>query len=225
MQEWSPSSLDGKKALVVFAHPDDSDFYVGGTIARLTAAGADVHYLCATHGDKGDASGTLSAAEISRIRAGEQLAAAEALGVAGEHVEFLGLPDGNVTYNRDLIDAVVKAIRRLKPDIVIALDTNILDPAWGINHADHRAIGLATIDAVYPYARNRNELPELPPHEVRMLLILNHRDPNCFVDISGAPLQSKIAALAAHKSQWGDAAYVIEKASQRLKETFTRVDW
>lgn len=225
MQEFAPTFSDGKKALVVFAHPDDSDFYVGGTIARLTAAGTEVHYLCASRGDKGDASGTLSGQEISAIRAEEQVTAAAQLGVSREHVEFLGLPDGNIIYNRALIDEIVRSIRRVKPDIVIALDFNVLDPAWGVNHADHRAVGLATIDAVYPYARNRNEMPELPPHEVQTLLILNNRDPNCFVDIAGAPMEAKKAALAAHKSQWGDAAHVIEKASQQKQESFTRVDW
>lgn len=224
MQEWSPSSLDGQKALVVFAHPDDSDFYVGGTIARLTAAGVNVHYLCASYGEKGDAQG-FTPDQIARIRLEEQLTAAEILGVSRENVEFLGLPDGGIVCNRELIDAIVKVIRRIKPEIVIALDINTLDPAWGVNHADHRAIGQATIDAVYPYARNKNELPHLPPHEVRTLLVLNYRDPNCFVEISGAAWQAKKAALSAHKSQWGDAEHVIEKANQRSRESFTRIDW
>lgn len=226
MQEWSPSSLDGQKVLVVFAHPDDSDFYVGGTIARLTDAGAQVHYLCASRGDKGDASGTLTSQQISEVRAAEQVAAAEILGVCKENVEFLGMPDGNIVYNRELIDEIVKTIRRIQPNIVVALDTNIVDPAWGVNHADHRAIGLATIDAVYPYSRNKNELPELQAHEVQTLLIVNYREPNCFVEISGAPFAAKKAALSSHKSQWGDAAHVIEKAQNMgMRETFIRITW
>ncbi len=222
--EWVPSNLDGQKVLVVFAHPDDSDFYLGGTIARLTKAGAEVVYLCATRGDKGDASGKHSRHEISVIREAEQIAAAKILGV--HTVDFLGMPDGRITYGRTLIDYIVKAIRIARPNIVIALDTNITDPAWGVNHADHRAIALATIDAVYPFARNPNELPELPAHEVQTLLILNYREPNCFVDISGAPFESKKAALKAHKSQWGDAQHVIEKAEALgMRETFIRVTW
>src|SRR4051812_7243977 len=109
MQEWSPTSLDGQKALVVFAHPDDSDFYVGGTIARFTSAGAELFYLCASHGDKGDAFGTPSGENIADIRTGEQIAAAEILGVPKGNVEFLGMPDGNIVYNRELIDKIVKA--------------------------------------------------------------------------------------------------------------------
>ncbi|CAN5672305.1 PIG-L family deacetylase [soil metagenome] len=226
MQEWSPSSLDGQKVLVVFAHPDDSDFYVGGTIARLTTAGAEVFYLCASRGDKGDASGKLSNEQISEIRAAEQIAAAALLGVSENNVEFLGMPDGNIVYNRELIDKIVKAVRKIQPNIVVALDTNILDPAWGVNHADHRAIGLATIDAVYPYARNKNEMPELKAHEVQTLLIVNYREPNCFVEISGAPFEAKKAALSTHKSQWGDAAHVIEKAQNMgMQETFIRINW
>lgn len=226
MQEWSPSSLDGQNVLVVFAHPDDSDFYLGGTIARLTAAGAQVFYLCASRGDKGDSSGTLSVKQISELRAAEQIAAAEILGVCKDNVEFLGMPDGNIIYNRELIDKIVIAIRKIQPTIVVALDTNILDPAWGVNHADHRAIGLATIDAVYPYARNKNEMPELRAHEVQTLLVVNYREPNCFVEISGAPFEAKKAALSTHKSQWGDATHVIEKAQNMgMRETFIRIDW
>jgi LmbE family N-acetylglucosaminyl deacetylase len=184
-----------------------------------------VFYVCASRGDKGDASGTCSAEEISAIRSSEQIAAAEMLGVSERNVDFLGMPDGNIIYNRSLIDHVVRAIRRIKPNVVIALDPNILDPAWGVNHSDHRAIALATIDAVYPYARNKNEMTELPPHEVQTLLIVNYKDPNCFVDISGAAFEAKKAALSAHKSQWGDAGFVIEKAKNGFRETFTRVTW
>jgi LmbE family N-acetylglucosaminyl deacetylase len=225
MQEWSPSSQDGQKALVVFAHPDDSDYYFGGTIARLTKAGIEVFYLCATHGDKGDGSGELTAEQISKVRVAEQVEAAHSLGVHPANLEFLGLPDGRLVYDRELIDQIVKVIRRIRPEMVLALDTNIVDPSWGVNHADHRAIALATIDAVYPYARNRNELPDLPPHEVSTLLILNHREPNCFVNISGDAFEAKKSALAAHKSQWGEAEHIIRKAAESMRETFLRIAW
>jgi LmbE family N-acetylglucosaminyl deacetylase len=225
MHEWSPSFRDGQKALVVFAHPDDSDYYFGGTIARLTKVGIEVFYLCATDGDKGGGSGELTAEQISKVRVAEQVAAAHSLGVHPANVEFLGLPDGRLVYDRELIDQIVKVVRKIRPDIVLALDTNIIDPAWGVNHADHRTIALATIDAVYPYARNRNELPDLPPHEVATLLILNYREPNCFVDISGDPFEAKKLALAAHKSQWGDGEHIIRKAAESMRETFLRIIW
>ncbi len=226
MQEWSPSSQDGQKALVVFAHPDDADFYCGGTIARLIEAGVQVFYLCASRGNKGGSDNVDNAEQISRVRTAEQIAAAQALGVPSSNVNFLDLDDGTITYGRDLIDRIVREIRIIRPNIVITLDTNIFDPTWGINHADHRAVALATVDAVYPFARNKNEMPDLPAHEVQTLLVLNYQNPNCFIDISGPAFEAKKTALSAHQSQFGDATDVIKKAEEiGRQETFIRVTW
>lgn len=226
LREWNPSDLSGKKVLAVFAHPDDCDFYFGGTIARLTAAGARVFYVCATRGDKGDDSGAQSAGAISQLRESEQRRAGEALGVFD--IEFLGLPDGHLVYSHDLIAQIVEPIRRLQPDIVLALDTAMFDPIWGVNHADHRALAQATIDAVYPYARNPHEFIHLnlPAHTVTMLLSVNYERPNCFVDITGKAFEQKKLALSAHESQWGDSDGGVKAAEAAgLRETFVRVQW
>ena len=42
-----------QRALVIIAHPDDAEFWAGGTIARWTDAGAAVTYLVLTDGDAG----------------------------------------------------------------------------------------------------------------------------------------------------------------------------
>lgn len=225
-QEWHPEAFSGKKVLAVFAHPDDGDFYFGGTVARLTAAGAEVNYLCATRGDKGDVAPGQDQQQAAAIREGEQLAAARVLGV--KQVEFLGLADGRVVHDHDLIKAVVSAVRRQKPDLLLALDPSPFDPAWGVNHADHRAVALATMDAAYPYACNAHEFEdlEMESHRVGTLLVVSHERPNCFVDISGRAFQRKLAALAAHGSQWG-ANQAGPKAARQLgkRETFVRITW
>ncbi len=224
LSELNLSEMRGKKVLAVFAHPDDVDYYIGGTIAKLSLAGAEIVYLCATSGDKGDVSGTMEASELTLSRQAEQLAAADVFSVSS--VKFLGLPDGALSYDRDLLESIVRTIRDVRPDIVIALDTDLFDPAWGVNHADHRAIATATIDAVYPYARNPHEFPDQPANEVETLLVLNYRDPNCFVKVKGKARKLKERALAAHASQWGDATEVIQKSRALGKrETFTLVTW
>jgi LmbE family N-acetylglucosaminyl deacetylase len=47
-------------------------------------------------------------------------------------------------------------IRRKRPDVIVTNDPTVF---WwgttGLNHPDHRAIGTATMDAVYPTARDR----------------------------------------------------------------------
>lgn len=223
-EEWKPQRRAGVRVLAVFAHPDDGDFYFGGTVARLAAAGAKVTYLCATSGDKGDVSGTQSPAHLSRLREGEQRVAAAFLGVQG--VEFIGLPDGRIAWDYDLIREIVVHIRRLEPEIVLTLDTATFDPVWGVNHADHRAIAQATIDAVYPYARNPHEFAEVgEPHSVTTLLSVNFERPNCFVDIRGDALHRKQKALLAHASQrsLNGSAHAVDKLGRR--ETFHRFTW
>jgi LmbE family N-acetylglucosaminyl deacetylase len=207
--QWTIKDVVGKRALVVFAHPDDVDFHFGGTVASLSRAGAETWYLCATRGDKGDRSGRLSGAEIAEIRATEQREAAQILGA--NNPEFLDLADGQVEYTRELVATIGKRIREIRPDIVITLDFEMFDPSWGVNHADHRAISTATIDAVYPFARNPNFLPGVPAHTVPTLLVLSYKNPNVFVDTSGVAFELQIQALRAHKSQWGNAERVIAK--------------
>lgn len=225
-QEWHPEQFSGKQVLAVFAHPDDGDFYFGGTIARLTAAGAQVTFLCATRGDKGAVGAGQNQEKAAAIREAEQLASAHILGVS--QVEFIGLTDGRVTYNHDLIKSVVAVVRRLKPDVLLSLDPSPFDPAWGVNHTDHRAIALATMDAAYPYARNPHEFEDLglDAHSVGTLLVVNYERPNCFVDIRGRAFQRKQAALTMHASQWGhDNAG--QRAARKLgkREPFMRISW
>lgn len=225
-KEWKLADVAGKRVLAVFAHPDDGDFYFGGTVARLVSQGAHVSYLCATRGDKGDACSDKSPADIAGEREFEQRAAASLLGV--EDVEFIGLPDGRVVYGHDLIREIVQRIRRLKPDIVLTLDTDIIDRAWGVNHADHRAVALATFDAVYPYARNQHEFAELglPAHVVTDLLSVSSERANCFVRLDASAFARKLRALGAHKSQWGNNQRGVQAARQQgRRETFLRLTW
>ncbi|HKA28373.1 MAG TPA: PIG-L family deacetylase, partial [Candidatus Binatia bacterium] len=42
-----------ERVLVVTAHPDDSEFGAGGTIAKLVKDGCEVTYVIVTNGNKG----------------------------------------------------------------------------------------------------------------------------------------------------------------------------
>ena len=44
-----------KRVMGVFAHPDDPEFFCGGTFARWAAEGAHITFVLATSGDKGSA--------------------------------------------------------------------------------------------------------------------------------------------------------------------------
>lgn len=209
IKQWHPENLHGKRILVVFAHPDDADFHFGGTVALMAAAGANITYLCATRGDKGDRSGARSGTEIAQVRESEQREAAHILGV--ESLEFLNEKDGEVQHTRNLVHTIARKIRIVRADIVITLDIDMFDPSWGVNHADHRAIAASTIDAVYPVARNRNFLPDTPPHAVKMLMVLSYANPNIFVDTSGEASERQLQAMMCHESQWPDPERVLRK--------------
>ena len=86
---------------------------------------------------------------------------------------------------------------------------------------DHRAVGAATLDAVYPDARNPFAFPELREHEslaawtVREVWIAGGPDPDHYVDVTGT-FGRKLAALRAHESQTGHMADLAERIRTRL---------
>jgi LmbE family N-acetylglucosaminyl deacetylase len=196
---------DVGRVLVVTAHPDDVDFGAGGTVAAWTAAGIEVAYCIATSGDAGGFDDT-PRAEMGPLREAEQRAAAKELGVTD--VTFLGYPDGRLTPGIELRRDISRAIRRFCPDRVLTSSPEIWWRRLGASHPDHRAVGEATVAAVYPDARNPFAHPELLADEgleawsVRELWLMAAPDErvNHVVDTTGT-VERKLAALRAHTSQ------------------------
>ena len=194
-----------RTVLVVAAHPDDAEFGCGGTIANWIAAGSKAYYLIATNGDKGDDTGNYSPEELAKVRQAEQKLAADKLGISD--MTMLSRSDGSLEYNVNLRGDVVRWIRTWKPDAVFTHDPTVLFfSRGGVNHADHRAIGQATVDAVYPFARGLHQYPEqiaagLEPHKVRYLLLWDSNTPNFTVNVSDTA-EKKLEALLTHASQF-----------------------
>jgi LmbE family N-acetylglucosaminyl deacetylase len=188
-------------AMVVFAHPDDAEIGSGGVVARWVAAGCEVTYVLCTNGDAGTADRSLAPDELARRRAVEQRAAADAMGV--KHVVMLGYPDGELEDTREFLGDVVRAIRRHRPHTVFVHDPYRIK---GFQHRDHRKAGIATTDAVYPFARDHLHFPEqiaregLEPHRVRELWYWGMDEPNVIVDVTDS-IDRQIAALVRHESQ------------------------
>jgi LmbE family N-acetylglucosaminyl deacetylase len=202
-KEFTP--LTPKVVLGVAAHPDDLDFGAAGTMAKFAAAGAQVHYLILTDGSKGSSDMDTTSEELIKVRQQEQRSAVAAVGGAG--VEFLGHPDGMLEITMDLKREIVKAIRTIQPDVIVTMDPGMLysSSRGFINHPDHRAAGQATLDAVFPLARDHLSFPELlaegfAPHNVVDLLFMSFSEATMVVDISDT-YDIKLKALAAHASQ------------------------
>jgi len=199
--------LSPKVVLGIAAHPDDLDFYAGGTMATFAKQGATVYYLVLTDGGKGSADRNATPESVQATRQQEQQKAAKALGV--QEVFFCSYPDGALENTLAVKRDVVKTIRQVRPDVVISLDPSVLySTTQGfINHADHRAAGQAALDAVYPLARDHMSFPDLleagyEPHKVDTVLLTRFNEPGTTfaVNITDT-IEAKLEAVSAHLSQ------------------------
>ncbi|MCS6963414.1 PIG-L deacetylase family protein [Thermoflexus sp.] len=208
------------RILVVMAHPDDPEFAAGGTIARWIQEGHEVIYCLATRGEKGSNDPMMTPEQLATIREKEQRQAAATLGV--REVIFLNYADGALEPNLALRRDIVRLIRRYRPEIVVTMDPQTLIRGNRyINHNDHRAIGLATLDAIFPAAGNRMYFPELlqeglEPHQVREIYLSTTEYANHWVDITDV-FALKMAALRCHASQIRDYSALEQRLRERLR--------
>lgn len=208
-----------KRVLGVFAHPDDPEFFAGATFAKWAADGVEVTFVLATSGDKGSADPEMTGDKLAAIREVEEQKAAEALGV--KEVVFLRYKDGELYPTLELRRDITRMIRMKKPDIVVTLDPTVF---WygtrGINHPDHRAIGAATLEAVFPTARDRLNFIEmerdegLEVHKALTVYIAGAADPTIRVDVTDS-IETQIKALYEHKSQISDMEAMAERIRER----------
>ena len=205
---------DITRALVVTAHPDDVDFGAAGTVATLVARGVEVSYCIITDGDAGGFDPTVPRSEIPRIRHAEQRAAAALVGVTD--VRFLAYRDGELTVSHDLRRDISRVIRQVRPQRVI---TQSPERNWDriqASHPDHLAAGEATMQAVYPDARNPFAHISLLADEgleewtVAEIWLMATPAPTTYVDITDV-LELKLKAIGAHASQLPDRAEMEER--------------
>ena len=193
-----------KRIAVIFAHPDDAEFICAGTVARWAAEGHEISYVLLTSGDKGSDDPAVTPEQLVATREAEQRAACDILGV--RDIVFLRYPDAMLVPDLAMRRELVRVIRHLKPDVVVCQDPTVrwVDQDY-LNHPDHRAAGEATLDAIYPAARDRMTFPELlaeglEPHKVTELYLAGAKDPDVAIDITDH-LDTKLEALRAHASQ------------------------
>ena len=213
--DWRPARF-----MVIVAHPDDADFGPAATASRWIDAGSVGWLVCCTSGDAGGEDPDLDPMELAALREEEQRIAADVVGYAG--LTFLHQPDGALDNDLALREHLVREIRTFRPDAVLATDPEVVFYRdGGVNHTDHRAAGMAAVDAVYPAARNPMAFPwlaksGLASHVVRRLYLFWPNDPNVRVDVS-ATIERKIDALRAHASQIKEP----EKLEERIREWAT----
>jgi LmbE family N-acetylglucosaminyl deacetylase len=198
-----------RRILVIMAHPDDVDYGAAGTVAGWTAAGHQVTYCIVTDGDAGSEDPEVDRSWLATTRRAEQRTAAGIVGV--REVSFLGYRDGRVEPGLGLRRDLARAIRRTRPHLVLTHSPDRDLVHVKASHPDHRAVGTAALDAVYPDARNPCAFPELlrdeglaawtvPEVWVRGGPVIDHH-----VDVTDT-FALKMAAIRAHRSQGGQSA-------------------
>ncbi|MGH3655583.1 MAG: PIG-L deacetylase family protein [Micromonosporaceae bacterium] len=194
-----PMPTDWQRALAIVAHPDDLEYGGAGAIATWTRAGKEITYLLATRGEAGIDG--VPPMEAARLREVEQRRSAEIVGVSA--VEFLQHPDGVIEYGVPLRRDLAAAIRRHKPELVVAGNFHDTFGGTNWNSPDHKAVGRATMDAVGD-AGNRWIFQELgeqglsPWSGVKYIAVAGSPHATHAVDITDT-LESAVASLQAHR--------------------------
>ena len=188
------------RAIVIFAHPDDAEIGAGATAALWASQGCEITYLQCTTGSSGSNDTSMTSVQIVGIRASEQRAAADVIGVSD--IVVLDHPDGELEADRVFLGEVVHALRKYRPEVVFTHDQHRIH---GFQHRDHRNVGITVQDAVYPYARDHLHFPEqlvdgIEPYKVKHLFFWGTDIPDVLVDVSDS-VDTKISALANHESQ------------------------
>jgi LmbE family N-acetylglucosaminyl deacetylase len=192
-----PMPEDWDRAVAVVAHPDDLEYGVASAVARWTGQGKHVSYLLATRGEAGIAG--MSPDKVGPLRVEEERRGAAVVGVS--EVECHDHQDGLVEYGIALRRDLAAAFRRLRPEVVIATS---FDLTWGeegpVNHADHRAVGLAALDACRD-AANEWVFPEAGPRcdTIRDAYVHADGSPTHFADVTGT-IDAGVASLREHRA-------------------------
>ena len=192
--------------MVIYAHPDDAEFGVAGTVAKWAKTGVEVTYCMITNGASGSQDPDMTREKLRDIRAAEQREAAKILGVA--HVVLLGYEDGYLYPTLEVRRDVARQVRIHRPDVIIGQDPRFRAGEGYVNHPDHIAAGEVALRTINPDASTRQMFPELwrdehlEPHKPKALFLGRFGDGRgvTVIDISST-IETKLAALAAHRSQ------------------------
>lgn len=194
-----------RNVLAIFPHADDETVNCGGTLRRLSTAGARVTLLLLTAGERGNPAGVADTT-LAETRKREAEHAAGILGVTRLIQQDFG--DGRLKERRDEIKPfLAETIHAIAPDIVVTYDRAGLD-----GHPDHVACAELVLELKAEHAFDATLwCVALPAGVVRVLQTAGQlrRDP--LVDARrmaptvrvfvGRAVIAKIRAFYAYRSQ------------------------
>lgn len=168
------------RVLAITAHPDDLEFFAGGTIKRMINSGSQITALVLTDGEKRG-----NKQDLGKIRRKEMLLAANKQGMS--EVIFAGLTDFGLPEEPAVEQVIAKTWKQVNPQIVLGFDPLELIP--GMANRDHKALGRTLMDMarskVYDHVR---------------IYFYGTRYPNVLVNIDPV-IEHKIELVNSHESQ------------------------
>ncbi len=188
-----------ERYLFIGPHPDDIEVACAPSVRRLTQAGKHVSFLLLTDGCMGAIDPALFGDELIQIRQSEARASAKLLGVTD--VTFLPFHDGGLYRMEDAACEVAKQIVRLKPDVVVAPDPNVISEC----HIDHIKTGLAAKMSMNmaPFESVMKSIGFAGSHAVKALAFYYTDKPNAYLGVKNT-FSARAETLACHKSQFDE---------------------
>ena len=177
--------------LAIFAHPDDVELTVGGTLLKMKHLGYRTGALDITAGEMG----TRGTPEGRAVEA-EDAAKILKLDIR----ENLGLPDGHVFVTDDERTKLVRVLRRLKPKVILTHQDG--DPHPDHNHIAQLVRESARLASMLRYDEETGR-EKIPVPNVAHNIFSRRVEPSFIVDISDF-LDAKMDAIRAHRSQFHD---------------------
>lgn len=191
------------RVLCVVAHPDDMEYGASAAVKTWTRRGVEVTYLLLTSGEAGM---QRAPEETGPARAAEQRRACDTVGV--RDLVILNHQDGILMPTLELRRDIARVVRRVRPDAVVTGNFD-LEAYGGLNQADHRAAGLATIDAVRDadntwVFRELAEVEGLPKWHTNWILVVGHPEATHAVAVDGEAVAAAVASLRCHEAYLAD---------------------
>ncbi len=204
------------RVLAVGAHPDDIEFGCGATLAKWSAAGAEVHLCVLTDGSKGTWDPARDTEALIETRRREQGKAGERIGVSGIHM--VGRVDGELASDLATRAAVCHIIRATRPDVLLGHDP------WKRYriHPDHRHAGLLAIEGIVA-ARDPLFFADqgLAPHRPAEALLFEPDEIDHVEVVDEQHVVARIEALLRHESQYESTMHIAQDVA-RQRGSFIR---
>ena len=191
------------RVLCVVAHPDDMEYGASAAVATWARRGVNDTYLLLTSGEAGM---QRPPEEVGPLRAAEQQRACETVGV--KDLIILDHPDGMLMPTLDLRRDIARVVRQVRPQAVVTANFDF-EAYGGLNQADHRAAGLATVDAVRDadntwVFRDLADDEGLPKWHTQWLLVAGHPDATHAMAVDAAAVEAAVGSLECHQAYLAD---------------------